>query len=94
MLSIEWNLIRLDGPARGIPITTPHKSLPEMVGLRDRIGSVGVVGVHGVGIFRGQKGRGLASCGGGGGLTISTNFRFNELLSISIVLNNFNVPNC
>ena len=39
-LSIEWNSIRLGGPANGIVTTTVHKSLP------------GVVGAQGMGGYR------------------------------------------
>ena len=32
LLSIEWNSIRLGGPAHGIVIKTVHKTLPGVVG--------------------------------------------------------------
>ena len=50
-LSIEWNSIRLSGPAHGIVTKTVHKTLP---------GGGGVRGVRGVG---GQWGWGGGSQG-------------------------------
>ena len=47
-LSIEWNSIRLGGPAHGIVIKTVHKTLPGGGG-GPWGGWVGVVGVQGVG---------------------------------------------
>ena len=46
LFSIEWNSIRLGGPAHGIVIKTVHKTLPGGGGW---VGGVGVMGVQGVG---------------------------------------------
>ena len=45
-LSIEWNSIRLGGPAHGIVTRTVHKTLPGVVGAQGWVG-IGLQGVVG-----------------------------------------------
>ena len=56
-MSLEWNLIRLGGPAHGIVTKTVHKTLPGDGGGQ---GGTQVVGVNWVGVVRmvGSRGGG------------------------------------
>ena len=68
-LSIEWNSIRLGGPAHGIVIKTVHKTLPWGGGGPGGgwVGGVGVVGVQGVGGYLVVGVHWVGGVGGGGG---------------------------